>query len=308
MAISTPTVLVLGAGASKPYGFPLGIELRDVLCAEGANPVRRLVLQGASSIGELERFIDELKHSGHTSVDVFLEHNPEFMSIGKLAMAAYLVPCEDAARLFPPRVPSPHHWYEYLVNLMEVGTTEWERNRLSVITYNYDRSFEHYFATVISRRARVSLSQARRMLFARVKIVHVHGALGEYAVTRRGRGVPYDCEKTDQDIMAAADAIRVVSEADDGGAAFDQAEQSLRRARRVYFLGFGFNRLNVQRLRVFSDVDWLNSIEFVSGTRRGIPDRDWELIRDHTFGSHWLDLDNRQTTVADFLARNALLS
>ena len=27
--IDTPVVLVLGAGASRPYGFPLGTELRE---------------------------------------------------------------------------------------------------------------------------------------------------------------------------------------------------------------------------------------------------------------------------------------
>ena len=27
--IKTPTVFVLGAGASQPFGFPLGFELRD---------------------------------------------------------------------------------------------------------------------------------------------------------------------------------------------------------------------------------------------------------------------------------------
>jgi hypothetical protein len=30
--ITTPTVLVLGAGASYPYGFPTGKGLRDLIC------------------------------------------------------------------------------------------------------------------------------------------------------------------------------------------------------------------------------------------------------------------------------------
>jgi len=35
--ITKPTVLVIGAGASKPYGFPTGQELRDYIL-ELANP------------------------------------------------------------------------------------------------------------------------------------------------------------------------------------------------------------------------------------------------------------------------------
>ena len=31
--INTNTVFVLGAGASIPYGFPSGAELREILCA-----------------------------------------------------------------------------------------------------------------------------------------------------------------------------------------------------------------------------------------------------------------------------------
>ena len=32
--ISKPTVLVLGAGASQPYGFPVGRELAETVCKE----------------------------------------------------------------------------------------------------------------------------------------------------------------------------------------------------------------------------------------------------------------------------------
>ena len=57
--INTKTVLVLGAGASYPYGFPLGAELHDRICRYATH--------------NLEPDIASLLHDcGHEIVDVKL--------------------------------------------------------------------------------------------------------------------------------------------------------------------------------------------------------------------------------------------
>ena len=45
--------------------------------------------------------------------------------------------------LFPPRAPSDH-WYALLANQLEIGTDRFGENKLSIVTFNYDRSLEHY--------------------------------------------------------------------------------------------------------------------------------------------------------------------
>ena len=102
--IETPTVLILGAGASKPYGFPAGRELLDEICASlKGNFLRR---QWGRDFVELfhpplnkdldliTEFRERLYQSSKGSVDAFLEANPDFVEVGKLAIAATLVPRE----------------------------------------------------------------------------------------------------------------------------------------------------------------------------------------------------------------------
>lgn len=77
--ITEPTVLVLGAGASKPYGFPSGKELKDLVCkrlyydlaTEFKQPGKTLMEIGFTK-EEIQTFRDALYFSGRSSVDAFL--------------------------------------------------------------------------------------------------------------------------------------------------------------------------------------------------------------------------------------------
>ena len=65
--IEKPTVLVLGAGASMPYGYPSGAELRQRLISED-------LFQDAIDSRELSRedvvsFCETFRHSGMPSID-----------------------------------------------------------------------------------------------------------------------------------------------------------------------------------------------------------------------------------------------
>ena len=46
--IETPTVLILGAGASKPYDYPLGIDLKDKI-------IRRLYALQKKIVGGIQK-------------------------------------------------------------------------------------------------------------------------------------------------------------------------------------------------------------------------------------------------------------
>ncbi len=82
--ITRPTVLVLGAGASQPYGFPLGSELRiDILRLadsralragyEGAAEGAALAIRANLNLHPLfTEFVSAFKNSGFYSIDAFL--------------------------------------------------------------------------------------------------------------------------------------------------------------------------------------------------------------------------------------------
>jgi hypothetical protein len=102
--ITTPTVLILGAGASCPYGFPTANGLKDDIREAFSHPTTKgsQLLSGKSgySPDEFFEFRDAFLKSGRSSVDSFLEHRPKFLDVGKLAIAYCLIPYEDEAKLY----------------------------------------------------------------------------------------------------------------------------------------------------------------------------------------------------------------
>jgi hypothetical protein len=222
------------------------------------------------------------------------------MVIGKRATAAILLPLETEYRLFPPGAPT-NSWYEFLAHRMDIGTERWRENRLDVITFNYDRSFEHYFSRVIAQRTRVALDMAFSC-FTSVRMVHVHGTLGDYP-----NDLTYGATLGPDAVKRAAQRILVVSEVDDTLPTFDQAHELLRNARRITFLGFGFHRDNVRRLRFFDQPMPDDHKVDVTGTAIGITNEDWQTVRDTVLRGRWSGNPYR-CSLMEFLVHYAQLA
>jgi hypothetical protein len=73
--ISKPTVFVLGAGASMPYGFPSGKALCNSIC----NDTRNWPSFGIDT-DIYHEFATALQTTKQSSVDAFLEHRQEFLA------------------------------------------------------------------------------------------------------------------------------------------------------------------------------------------------------------------------------------
>ena len=90
------TLLVLGAGASHPYGLPLGSELTDSLCVWAWQPpdpnaqVVKLIEDCDVTREDLLLFCRAFHRSMIPSVDAFLAHRPVMAAVGKLAIAYLL--------------------------------------------------------------------------------------------------------------------------------------------------------------------------------------------------------------------------
>ena len=254
--IREPTVLILGAGASRTYGFPLGGELVDLilpnLFEEAPNPALLQALGRLGiRLGDIEVFREGLQASGLRSIDLFLEDlEPDdvYVQIGKVAIA-HTVLCHETRDKFFGANKAKAHWYEYVWNLMRPGasTGNLHENGLKIITFNYDRSFEYYFTTAIQHSFRLPRWEDAQSLFqAAVPVVHVHGEVGSVEMFGTHiRPLPRDVVR-----KAAAD-IRVVHDptaTDDPR--FKQARELISKVRRVAFVGFGYHPRNLARLDV----------------------------------------------------------
>jgi len=84
--ITKNTVLILGAGASQPYGFPTARDLKqkvlrydfeNIISSGNPGPLWGYLLDSFTEDMCL-KFSTALKSSGKQSVDAFLEHRDEF--------------------------------------------------------------------------------------------------------------------------------------------------------------------------------------------------------------------------------------
>lgn len=251
--IMDPTVLILGAGASKPFGYPLGRELLLTIKKELSYPESHPLKKALIGLGINEKHIydfrSELTYADPPSVDAFLEDRRDYIDIGKLAMAICLIRCEKDLTLFNIHCEPAQHdsWYRYLMDKMHaLDLDEFKHNKLSIITFNYDRSLEHYLFTTLKHRLNISDDNCASTLSC-LRIIHIHGRLGALPWQTSG-GREYGPNPKPEETRMAAQEIKIVSEKDENANVFNDAFNMMTQAEKIYFLGFGYYDTNLRRL------------------------------------------------------------
>lgn len=150
MIIQQETVFVLGAGTSRPFNYPIGSELKVELCDVNSLQIAKLLTDTDGNQQEVEQRINKFKEhfrkSGLDSIDLFLKRNPNFTTLGKQLIAYVLLPKEKEDFLFD--LNSEKNWYRFLLtNTLDSTFENIDQHKIHFITFNYDRSLEHYLFT-----------------------------------------------------------------------------------------------------------------------------------------------------------------
>lgn len=251
--ITTPMVLIIGAGASVDYGFPLGsglvTEIVSGLAPGNKNTLRVSLRRAGFEEGDLNEFRRRLIGSDPLSIDAFLEGaEPEVVAIGRAAIATIVLGrehlCKERGVLISRRLEEDH-WLRYVWNEMRERSTPetFTKNQISFVTFNYDRTIEYYFENVLQDAFDLP-HQAASELVHSLHIVHLHGhpstEFGDYFDPQPGALV-----------LRAAEGIRVIHDrvaADDPN--FALAHEWMKQASQVCFVGFGYHPVNIERLQV----------------------------------------------------------
>jgi hypothetical protein len=256
--------MVLGAGASVHCEYPLGLKLISQL-SKLKFTWHQNEIPDKWSFNDVTIFLTRLSRSGHYSIDAFLETNIVDADLGKFLIAYELKKHEIIDNLFPP---SDSGWYQYLFNrlLPEKGSTNFANNRLSIITFNYDRSLETYLHVALQARFNMNENEATSIL-KQIPIFHVHGILGDYPK------IPYDKTTDIKTLEVISRQIQIIHELTDQkngfcNSMFEQSHEVLMNAERIYFLGFGFHPDNISRLRFFTPKNTVN--KSILGTLMGM--------------------------------------
>lgn len=302
--INKTTTLILGAGASMAYGFPSGKNLKAMIWKmldPNSLQSKRYFYKAAdvdyNSRGdketfeaEVKKFQDDLIISPDETIDYFLEHSSKkYQEIGRLAIANVLLEREKKRYLFQDWMeydglekkvhrekflegntqirPEDGHWYQFLFNLMCKGCSSIDKfadNKISVVTFNYDRSFEYYLLYALMSKFKVGEVKAAEIM-KKFDIAHVYGRLGELpaSASQNHKAVPYNAFSAEGSTLAthlknAADGIQLIWDKNDKTTNSDDLGQTeaIQKARdliykennTIIFLGFGFDSVNLSRI------------------------------------------------------------
>jgi hypothetical protein len=119
-------------------------------------------------------------------------------------------------------------------------------NKVSIITFNYDRSLEFFLFRGLKNKFGASHSGCVEN-FEKIRVIHVHGRLGP-SPTDEHAWPPYGTPIRPNDIIALRLGIKVIHEAADDSPELLEARDRLSKAERICFLGFGFHQRNLRRL------------------------------------------------------------
>jgi hypothetical protein len=279
LVIRCRITFIVGAGASRPYGLPLGCEL--VAKAKELRPQDHLY-QHMNRLGvRVETLNDVLKdlrsHPGE-SLDDFIRtraFDPDTVRVGRLLIAGLM---GDALR--SPEKPDPKRdWLGYLLGKMVKGADSLEgflaSSRVQFVTFNFDTVIEHRIKEFLA-------DYFKRGPFERVAegvpVTHLHGRLD---------GVPGHPMGDDMDILtrdwspwldASASNVRVVGDQLPDEVRM-RAIRAMADASRLCFLGFGYDEQNIRQLELESVLSDPSSEKRLFGTAMGLKEGEQERIK-----------------------------
>lgn len=279
--IRSKTTLIVGAGASCELQFPgneellarigqsfdftrfgTGLQMKDsVLLAQYLQKLATRIGKREDDIhsaAERIRIAAKLTRSIDSLLD---QHDTDQLitAAGKLAIVHFICQAEAKSILrSEPRLPGDlpiqgaDTWLYQLGQLVTSGVPRSQVERclddLSIICFNYDRSIEHFLPWAMVVAFGMQLKEAQAIVAAKLRIIHPYGTIGRLPWQK---GEAADCEwGTEQpwNIHNLSSLIRTSSEAQRDQQMLMQIRSMVSSAKRIVFLGFGFQPQNVDLL------------------------------------------------------------
>jgi len=309
--IRSPTVLVVGAGASVELGFPSGGELLTQVAAaldlrrdyagrylsgrvEILEAFNRLQARspGPDNSDAFGRAAFRLRDAAGVarSIDNAIDQNdgePLVAVAGKLAIALCILEAEAGSRLTSNKEPlAPHDLRPladtWIMPFAQALTTDVRRSAVEhifdevfVINFNYDRVVEEVVPSILATAYGMTLSEAGDVA-RRLRIWHPYGQVGAWtSAATPSAGVPYGWVAREK-LELLATELRTFTEGLEESIDLRLAREALAQAERIIFIGFGFHRQNMEILQPRDDI----AAKQVLGTVYREPAPAQEMIRD----------------------------
>jgi hypothetical protein len=297
--IGVPTALIVGAGASKPYGLPSGSDLlrlagelsrRDELYGI-LNTVSPNYRGGAT---DLDNCLDDLKKYRGPSIDAFLENQPKHRELGHQLIAGLMG--HAVLGLASKRgVAAKEDWMGYVIERMREGASTFDdflqgNRSLFFITFNFDSLIENRLREEAQGIYNVGNDSE---IAQRIRVVHVHGRIpGPEGAFSPGW------------VRAAANDIKVIHDELEPDV-ITEARNIIKRARIICFLGFHYRKENLETLGLLEN-QHEHGAPLWFGSAFGHEDGEQGRVR-RLFNEKTIILGHKEGNCLDMLRRHDIL-
>lgn len=263
-------------------GFPSGKELRKQICSTHVSDCKAYL--EAKKAGdplipqELHRareFADKFRKSSTMSIDLFLARNPEFSEAGKRAIVFRILAAERESHFREEAKCGDQDWYTWLFERLTdelVKKDDYSRfseNDVSFVTFNYDRSLEHFlYDSLLNAFVGVGAAKIVEQL-NRITVIHVFGQVAPLEWQDQS-GIEYRRDIKSVNVDALSKNLRTIYEEMDNPE-LEEAKDLIRKAGRIFFLGFGYAKENLDVLGI---PEILSIGQRVYGTGLGLTKRE----------------------------------
>lgn len=282
MGFRRETLFIVGAGASCELGFPSGPKLLGNIAT--SLDVRFDYTQQISGSHEVmsayrrhhgtntpDENINDYLHAGWRlrdaakiarSIDNAIDQNlddPKVPLVGKFAIAHEILHAERKSAIFTSAGSQPapvdraqKSWLHPLAQMLTTGVrrsdVEMVFENFAIITFNYDRSIEHYLPSALQAAYGLPEPEAQAVV-AKLRIHHAYGQVGALPWLPKGQAsIEYGADPgTRLELVAAGLATFAESREPDEELA--QMHALMADAQQIVFLGFGYHRQNMELLR-----------------------------------------------------------
>lgn len=307
-------VFVVGAGASKEAGLPMGTELKskiaralDIRYEDGYrlssgdrlidSAIRHLVeKQGGRDINP---YLHASRHIAAAmpqaaSIDNFIDahRGNELITVcGKLGIARCILAAEASSRFKVNNRDAFNNiefknledtWYNAFFQLIVQGARLEDiparLAQISVITFNYDRCIETYLHAALRNYYGIDVPEATALLHS-LTISHPYGDLGSLIWASSNSRLAFGAEVSAQQLIESAFRIKTFTEGtDENHSDIVAIRSTVKSAEKLIFIGFSFNSQNLALLYGSTPRDEQSRTR-VFGTAYGLSESDVQEIR-----------------------------
>jgi hypothetical protein len=306
---------VLGAGSSYEANMPTGNDLKVSIASSLAFKVDefRRIVEGDDQIRESLHALGQRPGAAHSladyysaarrictampqapSIDNFIDShrsNASVATVGKLAIASAILKAERNSTLYVS--PDNMHntvnfqslantWFNAFFQLVCLNAQEEDLpdrlSRVRVVTFNYDRTLEHFLYHSIQNYYGTKPERAAEIL-SYLSVLHPYGKVGTLPWQNEGTSVPFGGGIRSSSLMQVAETLKTFTEGtSEDGSQIEQIRNAVFEAETLVFLGFAFHELNLRLLFGAEKQTSIRHSKQVFGTAMGLSESNKKAI------------------------------